>query len=718
MSTPTRTLKTPRRPAGVAVRRRPGQRQLLNRLKAARQREKAQLSEDRLRNSLPQSLQNTIDNKNPINITQSSAKTRNEGVDIITWRDDDGTKLFIKTLADNGTVPDHTLEEITAILLANPIDGNDIPVGDATPILDTILVETHVSDESRLAAHTMVRKLGKVLRDTTTTYVLKESSDNNQQNNVDAADQVVLAYRVIAKKNTKLLDNIHHFQTLMDGPPKEDQTLFGVTVRKQSAHYKAIINALDAFHQTLNRLDQQTFGIEHVNQSSDNELRRRRTVLDQAANDLMVELDGYIKNSSTNIASRNKREAKQRKVDVVQKLKERLQGAINDSFKSQLERIREERWKPLKPLTEENIVPGTGRVIGTGAQGDVMAHTFLVRDEAVRFAVKMDDNVLNDDAIDAGIPSENPQQSLRAVAAYALSEELGLGIIPRTEFMLATDAEGRLQLGQALAFVDGIVGQRTARVKDPLDEKDAFLIGQLNKATEIVNSPDGVRPDSLDNAKKQLKNYVYNDQNKKWYAKKNLPVDIEYKSSAVQKGLSDLQLFDVIIGHADRNAGNWIYERDNSDEIVGVKGIDNDDAFGKDWQPQEPNKGGVSKTPGVPPVVDVNTAIKILALTEETLRAQMKTLSSEEKAAAVERLNNAKSTIKKRIQDGNTASLDDLPSPDVVEKLQIAANMNETPTIQQWGPNLGNENNPHTEANSYLGQLIARKESEGVATVN
>src|SRR2546422_6593221 len=87
--------------------------------------------------------------------------------------------------------------------------------------------------------------------------------------------------------------------------------------------------------------------------------------------------------------------------------------------------------------------PGTGTQIGAGVQGPVFKYELdpaLARRPVI---LKYDRNGLNDDAAAAGIPGENPQQSVRAVATFKISEHLNLGVIPRTEVFVGTDDNGR-----------------------------------------------------------------------------------------------------------------------------------------------------------------------------------------------------------------------------------------------------------------------------------
>ena len=52
----------------------------------------------------------------------------------------------------------------------------------------------------------------------------------------------------------------------------------------------------------------------------------------------------------------------------------------------------------------------------------------------------------------------------------------------------------------------------------------------------------------------------------------------------VKQGLSNLYLLDQICGQVDRHKGNYIIQRDSEGVITGVKGIDNDLAFGKEYR--------------------------------------------------------------------------------------------------------------------------------------
>jgi len=97
-----------------------------------------------------------------------------------------------------------------------------------------------------------------------------------------------------------------------------------------------------------------------------------------------------------------------------------------------------------------------------------------------------------------------------------------------------------------------------------------------------------------------------------------LPVN--FKDPGVQKGMSDLQLFDALTGQIDRHGGN-IY----IDPVTGaVTGIDDDMSFGK-GQPANDVDGKVlvDKYHGLPELVDESTAEMILSLNPNDLPAHL-----------------------------------------------------------------------------------------------
>jgi hypothetical protein len=87
---------------------------------------------------------------------------------------------------------------------------------------------------------------------------------------------------------------------------------------------------------------------------------------------------------------------------------------------------------------------------------------------------------------------------------------------------------------------------------------------------------------------------------------------VDFRDARIQKGLSDLQLFDALSGQTDRHGGNILVDP-NTGQITG---IDDDKSFGNGKPPEDlADLGGrLDKYAGLPALVDLETADKILDL--------------------------------------------------------------------------------------------------------
>lgn len=205
------------------------------------------------------------------------------------------------------------------------------------------------------------------------------------------------------------------------------------------------------------------------------------------------------------------------------------------------------------------------------------------------------------------------------------------------------------------------------------------------------------------------------------------PSNIDLRNGVVQKSMSDLQLFDYIIGHADRHGENYIFETDSLGNVTGIKGIDNSDAFGAEWTPKSNDDKFSSKTPDIPPVINLETAIKILSLNkpsliEATLKDLLgKNLSETDIRATFDRL----TSLQKKMADGIVSGDIQLATtgigPSIVQVGDIQSalvDFNEfideqtiRESIIMWG---GDEVlDKHNQHNSYLGTAKDLGEERG-----
>jgi hypothetical protein len=124
---------------------------------------------------------------------------------------------------------------------------------------------------------------------------------------------------------------------------------------------------------------------------------------------------------------------------------------------------------------------------------------------------------------------------------------------------------------------------------------------------------------------------------------------VDLKDPDIQKGMSDLQLFDAISGQRDRHGGNIFIDPDTGK----VTGIDDDLSFGKGTSPDDLAKSN-DKYPGLPPLVDKATAERILRLRPEQLKTllahrenDLRDLTPEEIRDAQTRLSNVQTYLRK-----------------------------------------------------------------------
>jgi len=629
---------------------------------------------------LPKVLRSSIIEKN-LQIFEIPSPSSNTGFNEIAWRDQNGSKLYLENLDSEGTV-------LLDLKVTYPeVQSLAEKSGWPNSLPDAIYVKSGGGDDQRMAAKKMVLGLLKSYQSDKKPpkpIILKETQTDNV-----GPKGLAIEFSV---KNITQLDPIMMQDDfgleIMQGI--RSAARFGP--KKPSPNLGPINDALTSYQAKLQAGVENGFRVEGVDAAP--EARAMFQEIKNAANDLKDTIDTTIE--------RNPDSPLLTKLKTLQK---QVESAIKDGFTNELDTRRWQQWldPKLKPLTEDVIVPGTGTQIGAGVQGPVFKYELDPASERKPAVLKYDSNGLNNNATGAGIPELNPQQSVRAVAAFKMSEHLNLGVIPRTEVFVGTDADGRPKLGQAMEFVNGAIGQRAAGKKNEnVDQK--FVRDQEN----ILKNPNS-RPEDLRTAASIMPNYV--KVNGKWYRADVFPVDIDYGDGFVQKGLSNLQVFDYIIGHADRNPGNWIYEKDNTGSITGVKGIDNDDTFGKRWSPEGvPLMGGALR--GIPPIVDISTALSILNADFAAIRPLLAGLSDEEVNKAAERFAQVQQEVGQRVMSGKIASMENVDQA-TLDQLHnkvtfIGPRPQPMPGILRWGDQ--GIAGDHTDQNSYLGFQIATKD--------
>lgn len=139
-----------------------------------------------------------------------------------------------------------------------------------------------------------------------------------------------------------------------------------------------------------------------------------------------------------------------------------------------------------------------------------------------------------------------------------------------------------------------------------------------------------------------------------WMEKQSAFLDANYADPNIQKGLYDLEALDYVTGQIDRHQGNIFVDGPSGK----VTGIDNDLAFPEvDREEMLERSTGLKDkaVAGMPKMMHVDTAQKILSVTPDQLRESLKAvtppdggegLGDEEIEGAVQRLENLQNAIK------------------------------------------------------------------------
>ena len=339
---------------------------------------------------------------------------------------------------------------------------------------------------------------------------------------------------------------------------------------------------------------------------------------------------------------------------------------------------------------------------------------------------KTDQAEVDDAGKGTEITHETAKQSMRSVATFKVSELLGLGVIPYTALTKSqgqTDgsAPPKVTTGQFMEEAKGVSGQ--GRVTG--SEIDDRMYNEAQEMLRKIKDPKTPRQE-----KQNLKGDIdslfgggVKEINGKKYKMDRAAADIDWLNPVVQKDLSTLQLLDIIVAHADRHAENYIIDYDHTQQkLSGVKGIDNDSTWGKlvDKKLLE-DKGSWGyqrrlKTPGLPPVIDAEVALKVLNTKFAQIKAIMEAfdLSPEEVKAAESRWEFVTEHVKTLVRAQKVATIGMDEGSQIFMYLDLFDAMGEKlpPNIDQmrlmvWGQQTGQE---MTKDNSYVGTQLAQKE--------
>ncbi|NJR57855.1 MAG: DUF4157 domain-containing protein [Cyanobacteria bacterium CRU_2_1] len=186
---------------------------------------------------------------------------------------------------------------------------------------------------------------------------------------------------------------------------------------------------------------------------------------------------------------------------------------------------------------------------------------------------------------------QDPQWGARSIAMNRLDQLLRTDVLIKTEFTVSKRTQkGKKQptMGVVLAEAEGI------------QASEAF------KGNRVV----------------------YNEFDPTLEDKKTGGEIIRANDEVLQRSLIKLQMLDALAGQIDRHQGNYFIQTDAQGNVIGVQGIDNDLAFGVVPLPYDLTKEHkyqfkLKEYRGLPPIVDEETAEKMLDLTKEDIHSAL-----------------------------------------------------------------------------------------------
>jgi hypothetical protein len=202
---------------------------------------------------------------------------------------------------------------------------------------------------------------------------------------------------------------------------------------------------------------------------------------------------------------------------------------------------------------------------------------------------------------DTGIPENNPNFGGRSVAMYRLDQLLNAQVIVRTEFATHKreflDAAGQ-KMGPGPLASMGIIMEKAKGV-------------EMRKG---ITEGEGLA--------------YTNQQQQKLLAQGQARIDIN--DPVLQRGLNKLQILDALCAQVDRHNANFYVEKEAATgRVQGVKGIDNDLAFGKGMKdPSTWMRAPAFKN--LPPLVDAELGQTILDVQPLLIRQALEGLLEQE----------------------------------------------------------------------------------------
>ena len=236
-----------------------------------------------------------------------------------------------------------------------------------------------------------------------------------------------------------------------------------------------------------------------------------------------------------------------------------------------------------------------------------------------------------------GIDYGKPLLANRNIASVAMDRQLGLSLLPDTHY-----ASNGNEVGVVMTLAQGTQPGKTCLL--PLTKAEAATVQAWQDDLEQgAKGPDEFRE------RMEGKGFAIGKDGV-WCRKSIAAATMDTTDPKLLQLLSNLEWLDKLTGQVDRHLNNYLIEFDDKGNVVGLVGIDNDFAFGKDnldpatrVKTGEPERLG-HQIRGLPLLVDSDTAKSIEDMAADWhkpggMKAQLaKLLPPAEIAAAESRL--------------------------------------------------------------------------------
>ena len=254
-------------------------------------------------------------------------------------------------------------------------------------------------------------------------------------------------------------------------------------------------------------------------------------------------------------------------------------------------------------------------------------------------------------AEELGINEDNPQFGCRNIASYKTAQMLKFDVIPRTEFTIHDNELGIvMELAPGTSILkDERIDLTHEKLGEQFSQADAKQIKALKKQHEFkeVEVDRSTNPITVTGIKvKETK--------------------FDISEPTLLREMTKLQLLDGLCAQGDRHARNYFINK-NDNGTYSVKGIDNDESFGKNimkpngiaYSSNEKSSRHGFRGVRLPPYIDSEMKDSILALKPEDLEREVgELLTPSELDAMKSRLQVMQDAVKKKEQRGRVISPD------------------------------------------------------------